>query len=100
VYAGIDRSAVRPNPELRDTLAAISALTHVHILTNSSRRHAVEVLDRPGIADSIARIFSVEDSGYHLKPEAEVGVSPAMQPGSREWCRRAREACWCFLRPS
>ncbi|MEM7566256.1 MAG: pyrimidine 5'-nucleotidase [Pseudomonadota bacterium] len=65
----IDHSPLEPNPELG---AAIDALPgRKLVLTNGTRLHAENILDRLGIADHFEGKFGIIEAGFTPKPERE-----------------------------
>jgi len=79
----IDHTAIAPNPELADAIAALPGPRYV--LTNSPLHHAEKVLARLGMTDLFAGIFDFARSGQFAKPHpnvyarliAETGADPA-----------------------
>lgn len=74
-YRDIDRSGIACDIELRDALELLSGLAPVTILTNSSRAHAYDVLDRLGVGQLGLAVAAIEDVGFYLKPDNEVYLS-------------------------
>ncbi|MCW5716773.1 MAG: pyrimidine 5'-nucleotidase [Bauldia sp.] len=78
----IDHSAIAPNPELAEAIAALPGPRYV--LTNSPLHHAGKVLARLGMSDLFAGIFDFARSGQYAKPHpnvyarliAETGADP------------------------
>ena len=65
----IDHSPLEPNPKLG---AAIDALPgRKLVLTNGTRLHAENVLDRLGIADHFEDKFGIIEAGFTPKPDPE-----------------------------
>jgi putative hydrolase of the HAD superfamily len=65
----IDLTVMAPDPALDAALAALPGPKTV--FTNASRAHAVQVLERLGIARRFGAIFDIHDAGYLPKPEPE-----------------------------
>jgi putative hydrolase of the HAD superfamily len=62
----IDLSAVQPDPDLDTALAALTG--RKLIFTNGSENHAVNVMDRLGVAHHFEAIFDIAAADYVPKP--------------------------------
>ena len=79
----VDFELVQPNPALALKLGLLPG--RKLIFTNSSRRHAEQVMARLGITEHIEHIFDISDADYIPKPDracyamllARHGVDPA-----------------------
>ena len=79
----IDFSALMPDPELAEAIAALPGRKIVY--TNGTAPYANEVLAARSLKDLFAKVYGVEHANYHPKPKAEAyekvfqrdGLSPA-----------------------
>lgn len=62
----LDLSSIRPDPELKKRLNALSGKKFV--FTNGAHHHAERVLDRLDLRDFFSGIFSIREAGYIPKP--------------------------------
>lgn len=65
----VDFELVQPNPALALKLALLPG--RKLIFTNSSRRHAEQVMARLGITEHIEHIFDISDADYIPKPDRD-----------------------------
>jgi len=65
----VDFELVQPNPALALKLGLLPG--RKLIFTNSSRRHAEEVMARLGITEHIEHIFDISDADYIPKPDSD-----------------------------
>ena len=65
----IDRTVVRPSPELDQALAGLPGRKLVY--TNASRNHAEQTLDRLGLSRHFEDIFDITDSAFVPKPDMQ-----------------------------
>ncbi len=66
----IDYSIIPANPTLRTQLDNLSG--NKYIFTNGSYEHAINTLDRIGIAECFTKIFDIKQGGYEPKPQPQV----------------------------
>lgn len=65
----VDLDALKPNPALRDAIAALPGQRLIY--TNGSKGHAKNVATHLNLFDLFHGSFGVEDGGYVPKPKAE-----------------------------
>lgn len=71
IYRPIDRSGIEGNAPLHEALKKLAGVLPVHIVTNSGRVHAQEVLKLLDLDAFITTTISIEDLGFFLKPDPE-----------------------------
>lgn len=77
VYAEVDRSEIARNQELASALSALREHGRIAVLTNCSRGHADDVLDRLGFREHIDNVLGIQDTEYYLKPDNEAYLNAA-----------------------
>lgn len=81
IYSRIDKSRIAHNDVLSCALADRSEDSIIAVLTNSSRGHAENVLQRLGVRDHINHVFGIQDVDYKLKPDSSVYLTVAAELG-------------------